>query len=115
MPGPEEDAPTGVEVPVFYANHVLANVSTNDWTLVFHQVLPPRNPGDKERLVRPQCVVYLSPIQAKALRDLLDHQIKDYEETHQVELPSTFSEKRPKGRTIAKKAKKANGRGRASV
>ena len=91
----DQENPVRTAVPVLYANDIQSHVSPSDFCLIFNLLLPGQAAKDKplEKKDLPlstQTLIYLSPVQAKALRDLLTYQIERYENSYNV-LPSTFS------------------------
>lgn len=94
---PNTEAAAAVGIPAFYSNHISVQVSMSDFCLSFALLLPKavagegkkEKGGEKATPARMQSVVYLSPVQAKALRDLLDHQVTAYEEKN-GKLPATY-------------------------
>ena len=81
--------------PVVYANDINLQMSLNDFCLSFNLALPAnRLPGTELKRadvpIETQAVVYLSPVQAKALRDLLDQHIEAYEARSKMTLPVVY-------------------------
>lgn len=66
----------GPECPTYYTNHVQLRVSHGDFRFSFQEVL---EADEKKMIVKELARVYLSPVQMKAVRQLVDRQLDLYE------------------------------------
>ena len=67
--------------PSFYSNRVQSTTTQLDFALIFLQMLPAEN-DEGGPLAREVARVFISPLLAKAVRDMMNRQIAAYEENY---------------------------------
>jgi hypothetical protein len=75
----EQETRERERIPQYYASVIRVSTSVNGTTILFGRAAPIGIEGD-EGTVEPQCIVDMSPVQAKSLFLLLRHQLRNYEE-----------------------------------
>lgn len=77
----EEQEKTRPErAPGYYSNVVRIMTNVNGTTILFGRVVPVGVEGE-ETNTETNCIVDMSPVQAKSLLLILRHQLRNYEET----------------------------------